>query len=128
MPTIKFIQEWRDYKANAEVDTLSDRICEELIGAGFAERVEREGKDEQELKMSLGYKYSSLKTVGIQIKHFENELERLKEKEDALLAEIENLEKEIVEEIKEPKKGKLNRIAKEKEVEVKTEEKENKEV
>jgi hypothetical protein len=96
MPIIKMKQDWRDYKAGAIVETLNERVCEELIAAEFAERFENQEKDEREEKISLGFKYASLKAVDSQLEYFSREAERLVAKKGMILEEIMVIEDKLL--------------------------------
>ncbi len=110
MPVVKMLQDWRDYKVNQVVDELNERVCAELITAGFAENYATETIDINSMKTSLGYKYATLKSVETMISYYEKELERLKNKKEVILEDIDVVESEIANEGKDiKKKTKINR-------------------
>jgi hypothetical protein len=96
MPIIKMKQDWRDYKAGVIVETLNERVCEELIAAEFAERFENQEKDEREEKISLGFKYASLKAIDSQLEYYSKEAERLVVKKEMILEEIRVIEDKLL--------------------------------
>lgn len=102
---IKFLKEWRDFKVGDKADALSERTCEELIEAEFAELFEEENRNEREMKNSLNFKYISLNNVQAQLEFHKKEIKRLEEKENLILQEIESLEKVILKDVKKLKRN-----------------------
>ena len=108
MPAIKFLVDWRDFKAQDVTEELSSRICDELISANLAELYEVEEAEKMTLENSLSFKKSSLRMCQTMKEYHLNEAAKLEEKEEAIVEEIKAVEKAL----KKPKRMKKLKIKK----------------